>query len=373
MLSVQGAPDSLRIWEYFHDNDTATPHVVENIAFADGTTWDVATIRSRVLEATSGDDILIGYASSLVLINGEGGNDRVFGGLCDDVLRGGDGADEVRGGWGNDLVDGGSGDDIVVGDVGDDTVDGGLGDDSLSGDFGNDVLRGGDGQDILYGGSGSDMLDGGAGSDTLFDGDGADVYAFEIGSGQDTIFNNYNNKGLGVDPDTVLFGDGLTPSNVVLTRSRDDLKISIAGTDDTLMVKSYFYQAVSSSYVVEQLKFANGTVWDIEMVKAKVLLGTAADEALKGYDGDDFVSGGDGNDGLSGFAGNDWIEGGNGNDGLDGGTGNDILVGGNGSDFLLGDVGDDILDGGPGDDSLNGYVGNDIYLFWSRERAGYDR
>ncbi|MGR6474306.1 retention module-containing protein [Pseudomonas juntendi] len=71
----------------------------------------------------------------------------------------------------------------------------------------------------------------------------------------------------------------------------------------------------------------------------------------------------DGNDILSGGNGNDILFGQGGNDTLDGGKGNDILLGGTGNDTLIGGQGDDILIGGSGADTFvwkAGDFGNDV-------------
>ncbi|MFT2159484.1 immunoglobulin-like domain-containing protein, partial [Pseudomonas putida] len=71
----------------------------------------------------------------------------------------------------------------------------------------------------------------------------------------------------------------------------------------------------------------------------------------------------DGNDILSGGNGNDILFGQGGSDTLDGGKGNDILLGGTGNDTLIGGQGDDILIGGSGADTFvwkAGDIGNDV-------------
>ncbi|WP_143935868.1 immunoglobulin-like domain-containing protein, partial [Pseudomonas putida] len=71
----------------------------------------------------------------------------------------------------------------------------------------------------------------------------------------------------------------------------------------------------------------------------------------------------DGNDILSGGNGNDILFGQGGSDTLNGGKGNDILLGGTGNDTLIGGQGDDILIGGSGADTFvwkAGDVGNDV-------------
>ena len=89
------------------------------------------------------------------------------------------------------------------------------------------------------------------------------------------------------------------------------------------------------------------------------LTGGNGNDALTGLAGDDLLDGGNGNDVLNGGAGDDSLDGGNGDDILDGGADNDSLVGGNGNDTMNGGSGNDSLAGGNGNDTTNGGSGND--------------
>lgn len=104
---------------------------------------------------TAGHDILgVDVTGTLA---GLGGNDRLTGNLRANVLDGGGGNDRLFGLGGNDLLRGG---------LGNDAMDGGIGHDTLMGGGGNDVLAGNAGNDVLQGGSGNDVLNGGRGVDT---------------------------------------------------------------------------------------------------------------------------------------------------------------------------------------------------------------
>jgi len=58
---------------------------------------------------------------------------------------------------------------------------------SVNGEAGNDILWGGLFADTLSGGSGNDVINGNMGNDTLTGGDGADTFEFMANAGNDTI------------------------------------------------------------------------------------------------------------------------------------------------------------------------------------------
>ena len=58
---------------------------------------------------------------------------------------------------------------------------------TINGEAGNDTLWGANGDDILNGGTGNDTLFGGSGDDTLTGGTGQDTFQFTATSGSDTI------------------------------------------------------------------------------------------------------------------------------------------------------------------------------------------
>lgn len=264
---------------------------IDSLQFSDGTLWDRAAIDLHVIrELTEGNDTYTGTAN----------------------------ADTISALGGSDTIHGMNGDDVI---------DGGAGNDFLFGDNGNDTVAGGDGVDSVFGDAGNDILDGGAGNDYLYGGDGADTYRFGRGAGQDSLSNNDNDV-LGTNPDTIVLGADIAPTDVTLSNSYNSLVLKINGTADSLTVQDYFSQDGTSKNALEFVKFSDGTVWDIAAVKAKVLTGTAGNEILNGYD-----------------------------------NSNDLLLGNGGADQLYGKTGNDTLDGGAGDDTLYGGTGSDTFLF----------
>jgi len=351
--------DRLELQNYFYQEGVSA-YSIENIRFADGTSWDLATIKSKVVVPTEGNDSLIGYA----------GNDTLSGLAGDDI---------IYGRAGDDTIDGGAGADTLYGEDGNDTLFGGAQDDTLNGGYGADLLQGGDGNDTLNGEAGNDTLDGGAGNDTLNGGAGNDTYLFGRGSGRDTVYDYDTTSG---NIDTVQFGEGVSASDVLLWRSGDSLYLYIDGFNgDRLELQNYFYQEGVSAYSIENIRFADGTSWDLATIKSKVVVPTEGNDSLIGYAGNDTLSGLAGDDIIYGRAGDDTIDGGAGadtlygedgndtlfggaqDDTLNGGYGADLLQGGDGNDTLNGEAGNDTLDGGAGNDTLNGGAGNDTYLF----------
>jgi Ca2+-binding RTX toxin-like protein len=218
------------------------------------------------------------------------------------------------------------GNDVLYGTVFSDTING-LG--------GNDRLFGRGGDDILIGGAGNDTLDGGAGNDELRGGSGSDTYRFGRGDGHNFIIEESWDE---ADVDRIELKAGITPDDVHLARVRapnnwwdtDDLVLTIVDTGETIRVKQHFVAGHRTA--VEEIVFADGTVWGEEEIRSRLLNGGDGDDVLYGFAGRDNV--------IDGGAGNDTLYGSDGNDTLIGGAGYDLLAGGRGSDtyrFGLGD------------------------------------
>ncbi|MFT3960123.1 beta strand repeat-containing protein [Propionivibrio sp.] len=217
--------------------------------------------------------------------------------------------------------------------------------DTLNGGATSDIISAGAGNDTLNGGNGNDILDGGAGNDVLYGGLGNNIYLFGKGDGQDIIGTSHDTTAGKLN--VLQFKAGVLPAEVTVTRVDNDLVLRVAGTTDRITVQYFFYgdDPATPYNSVQQVRFDDGTVWDIATLKAKVFGGT------------------DGNDTLRGTIGNDLLSGGLGNDTINGAAGDDKLFGGDGADTLYGDNGNDILDGGAGNDVLYGGLGNNTYLF----------
>ncbi|MCG3169419.1 MAG: hypothetical protein CALGDGBN_00937 [Pseudomonadales bacterium] len=283
------------------------------------------------------------------------------------LLRAGNTADHLLLPGTDDELDARAGADTVEGGGGADTLAGGEGADALYGEEGNDALDGGEDDDTLAGGKGNDTLVGGAGADSLDGGPGSDTVLFEPGAGRDTVL--VVDRGPG-DLDTILFGAGIDPDQLLLRNyGGTDLYVE-AGGGDTLVLRHFFSNLTYPLPFEMRFVDAPDTVWDTQAVLDRFLArgATSGDDALDGLPGADTIDGLAGNDAILGAGGSDLLygsggadtlDGGSGNDTLDGGDGADSLRGGDGSDALGGGAGADVLDAGNGLDTLTGGAGND--------------
>jgi Ca2+-binding RTX toxin-like protein len=232
--------------------------------------------------------------------------------------------------------------------------------DTLTGTAAADTINGLAGLDSLSGGDGNDILNGGKDDDYLAGNEGADSYLFNLGDGQDTLYNYQT----AAAADKIVFGAGITAANIKLNREGNDLIITFTNSaNDSIRIQSQFS---SANYVLATLQFSDASTLSIApttLTNTIYSVGSASGDSLNGYDGSDRMTGLAGNDNLYGNGGNDSLDGGQGSDYLQGGIGNDTLLGGQGNDSLSGGDGADSLTGGTGDDGLSGDEGADIYVY----------
>ncbi|MCM1159578.1 MAG: hypothetical protein NC300_12950, partial [Bacteroidales bacterium] len=209
------------------------------------------------------------------------------------------------------------------------------------------------GDDTLFGSEDGDILTGEAGNDILHGGKGNDTYLFNPGDGKDIIYEDGGE-------DRIVFGREIRPEDIRVSRDRWNLYLTNTMTGDRIQVNDYFR---SGENVVEQIVFADGTVWNIKDTEesASYYYGTERNDTISAYNrifacmatgsastGGAIEVGVD--DYLYGWGGNDTLRGNLGDDHLIGGMGNDKLYGGDGNDAYLFDAGDgkDIIyeDGG---------------------------
>ncbi len=195
---------------------------------------------------------------------------------------------------------------------------------TLEGLGGDDILRGGVGDDRLYGGSGNDVLIGGPGADRLIGGVGDDRYEVAPGAGIDRIAAEAGQlpteAAQGRDQ---LWLHGVDPNSVQPERRDDDLRITLRGTGDVVVVEQFFAVPDHALASVQfDTEFAE--LWSRDELWRRVLVGGVGDDRLEGHTSDDAMHGGAGNDLLYGGAGDDRIAGGAGRDTLVGGAGDDV-------------------------------------------------
>ncbi|HYC44897.1 MAG TPA: hypothetical protein VED01_05370 [Burkholderiales bacterium] len=334
---------------FFHSFEYGWLHEHDQIRFADGVVWTLASVVEQILSSTSGDDTI--------------------GGLH----------------W-SDLIGGGAGNDIIFARGGEDTLYGGEGDDELYGEAGYDTLDGG---------PGNDLLDGGAGEDT---------YVFGRGSGSD-VTNEGGSDGSG---ERILFESGLFAADIGLRHpwifGYAAVEVTISGTSDELIFNDH------SNH--DWIEFADGTSFRLDFLGTgddtselidwssntlqTVLLGWGGDDQLWTGQGDDLLNGGSGVDMMTGQTGDDLyivdvaedqvIElAGEGADSVQSfvtwtlsanvenlrlvgaaptnGTGNllnNVIVGNAAENQLQGLDGSDVLRGADGSDNLSGGAGADV-------------
>jgi Ca2+-binding RTX toxin-like protein len=140
-----------------------------------------------------------------------------------------------------------------------------IGIEATTGNAGNDILRGGDGADTLsgmagnddiYGNGGADVMAGGTGDDYMQGGMGNDVYQFNLGDGQDVIFDIDYTTG---NVDTLRFGAGISAGDITVKNSGYDLVLSINGSNEQVLIQNW---GGGSIYHIERIEFADGSAWD---------------------------------------------------------------------------------------------------------------
>ncbi|MBN9509157.1 MAG: type I secretion C-terminal target domain-containing protein [Alphaproteobacteria bacterium] len=219
----------------------------------------------------------------------------------------------------------------------------------------DDTIEGGSGSNTLYGYGGDDLLTGHAGNDNLNGGQGDDSYAFAVGDGSDTI-NETADQGT----DTVLL-HGVDPNDVHLWTANNSTSLHIAysATDDIAIAGGSFNNTNGVTVgSVEQIKFDDGTTWDL--TGGLHIMANTATATVYGTGFDDTIEGGSGSNTLYGYGGDDLLTGHAGNDNLNGGQGDDSYA------FTVGDGSDTISEtAGQGTDTvlLHGVDPNDVHLW----------
>lgn len=225
----------------FLDNQTDSLRIADivnrignlQIEFQDGQIWDDATIRANLSTSTLGD-----------------GSTEILEGTVEDDL--------IIGGGGLEIINGFAGDDVLIGT---------------------------EAKNSFAGGTGNDRFSGGAGNDTYF---------YNLGDGNDII---YDQSGT----DQIKFGASITPQNILLTADQQDIFIRVP--DGSVITFKNWRN--SSLIALESIAFEDGTVWDVRDIGRNLIIsGTEGDDTWldnsaknvelghRGGLGDDIINGG---------------------------------------------------------------------------------
>ncbi|ALR09337.2 hemolysin [Xylella fastidiosa] len=309
VLDLGNGHDSIRLKDWLtSDGEYNRTGNIEEIFFADGTRWAGDTLgwKEMTTFGTSGNDTLQGWGSS-------------------DILLGGNGDDVLSGDYGDDTLYGEAGDDLLLGDDGNDVLDGGEGHNRLEGGAGKDVLK------VSTDGSSDNVFSGGTGNDMLYGSAHSDTYLFNWGDGRDTIVEQ---GGF----DKIVFGEEIAVSDIHVLREGQDVVLDLCNGYDSIRLKDWLTSdgTRNSNADIEQIVFADGTVWSGETLSSIGLktLGSADNDTLNGWNGRNILVGEDGDDVLkvSMFDSSDNV--------LVGCRGNDMLYGSSHSDTYFFDQGD---------------------------------
>jgi Ca2+-binding RTX toxin-like protein len=240
-------------------------------------------------------------------------------------------------------------------------VNGTEGADTLYGTSASDTITARAGNDALKGFGGADRLSGGRGIDTAFYGDSNVAVSVNLKTGLgfggsaegDTLVSIENL--FGSEHNDTLIGN--TFGNELHGQGGNDQLEGGAGAD----VLDGGSGSDTASYVGSPsgvtVILINGNKWggDAEgdtLISIENLLGSAHNDALRGDNNANVLSGHVGNDSLQGYGGSDVLMGGDGYDSLEGLDGDDTLHGEGGQDTILGGMNRDVLSGGNGADTF---------------------
>ena len=355
--------------------------------FTDGNDYvSVSNVGSGIHAGDGNDIVVILDQSYSQFVNGDGGDDTIFGSAGENRIRGGDGDDSLDGNHIEDVLVGDRGNDYIRGFGGDDELSGGglsdrftgpanhgfntdygfvssanvwtpSGDDTLFGNAGADTIYGFDGADEIFGGEDNDRIFGGAdadhlhgefGDDLLYGGHGDDILyggvtvsddlrsdgedRLEGGDGNDTLI-----AGGGVD--SLFGGDG---NDVLITGPNEDYFDGGMG-DDTIFVDNIDWFFTTAEFPDTPFKGGAGAdtiTFELTSIgltfnlTSSRLFGFATDfEHFVGSQGDDIITLGELS--VNGFGGNDRFVSTDREQNIDGGAGRDLVTYRNSSDGVV--------------------------------------
>lgn len=372
VIKIAGT-DSFTVERFFLGDDPKSPYnPLQQAQFADGTAWNLTALTTQAMTGSSGDDMIVGTRYDDTLDGGRG-NDRLAGGSGNNTYRFGlgDGSDQLDDQWETTRYTGDpsgrlgtlafkagvlpdsvsasrSGDDLVLrlSDTDSFQVRSFFSAQDPKTNFYNPLQQatfadgtvwnidaliqlactGGAGTDNIVGTVHGDTIDGRAGADTLDGSMGNNTYLFGFGDGTDRLKSRHDDRPYTGDQSgrlcTLQLKAGVTAGDLLLTRTGNDLDITLLGNDRFTV--EFFYgsgdPATNAINPLQQIRFADGLTWDL-----KTLVAMTA-QALNGSAGHDELSGTSGVDSITALGGTDLIRADPGNDSIDGGADLDTVV-----------------------------------------------
>ncbi|MFS2035559.1 calcium-binding protein [Polaromonas sp. CT11-55] len=385
VLSINNPSAPASIDRIVIENWNNSLYRIEQVLFADGTILSAAQLGQATVTSTSGSDVIRPW-SDTTWVDGQAGDDTIIANGPAISAFGGDGNDVIISSGSSDLLDGGEGDDVITHlGGGTNVLRGGNGNDNITfSHTANNTIEGGVGDDVIQGdhqyfgdGSGhSNTFTGGAGDDRIVSGFSADTYIFNRGDGHDVI-NDYGFSaidvllgGLAGGDDQIIFGVGIAPSDVTVSREGSNLLLNInnpqnSTTSDRITIENW----ANNSHYIEKLRFADGTVLTASQLDQIFLASTTGADTIYVSGSHLVVHGGGGNDSITdtgyrntlfGDAGDDTILGSGEESDAYGGDGNDIMtVAGGYGNRQYGGAGDDVISSDGWMQIMDGEAGND--------------
>ena len=162
------------------------------------------------------------------------------------------------------------------------------------------IVGGSRGDDIIDGAlDAPNVFDGKQGDDQLNGGRLGDTYTFGAAYDLDQITEREDAVAGAID--RVVFGALVDPDTLLLFRDGNNLIIDLGNGEDRLTIIDGL-----STRQIESYLFADGSEWNIEEIRDRLLTGTEKDDILHGFDDrDDVLDGQEGSDELAGGLGND--------------------------------------------------------------------
>jgi trimeric autotransporter adhesin len=351
---IGGAGDDTYVVDDYGDKVTEQPNegidtVVSSLSYTLGANLEILSLLGTSNLSGSGNDA----------------DNTIYGNTGNNVLNGGLGTDTMKGGLGDDTYIVDASDTIVEdGDSGIDTVQVDfsytLGDNfenlTLTGTTANN-LTGNALHNVIIGNNAANTIYGMGGDDTLKGGYGSDIYIFNIGDGEDIIYDS------GSDQNELRFGVGIVPGMIKFSRSGYDLTLALDATNDKVTIASW-----GAEESIHQVLFADGTIWSKTDIEGQIALLPP----FIGTDGDDHL--------YAWLGVNDILEGKNGNDILEEGcyrnvrygpNNNAVFDGGTGCDQIFSSITNNLVIGGTENDTIHFSVQSDSILLYNR-RDGQD-